>query len=120
VPFKNIAGYGDSFVDLFFRGGTDWNEEVATLFPPDPSGTTADPESNTLKRDAVQVLNFYNGNGQFGMVKSPQQLDYLDTSQCLMNTAYCCWPKDRQANDKNGNCARPYDTNCVDADPGVS
>jgi len=30
----------------------------------------------------------------------------------------CCWPSDRQANDNNGNCAKPYDTNCVDADPG--
>jgi hypothetical protein len=29
----------------------------------------------------------------------------------------CCWPKDRQANDGNGNCATPYDENCVDKDP---
>ena len=28
----------------------------------------------------------------------------------------CCWPKDRQAGDNNGNCARPYDENCVDKD----
>jgi len=30
----------------------------------------------------------------------------------------CCWTADRQANDNNGNCATPYDTNCVNADPG--
>merc|ERR1712232_177533 len=36
---------------------------------------------------------------------------------CAMNAAYCCWPKDRQANDNNGNCATPYDTNCFDKDP---
>jgi hypothetical protein len=29
---------------------------------------------------------------------------------------YCCWPKDRQL-DGNGNCNRPYDDSCVDADP---
>ena len=28
----------------------------------------------------------------------------------------CCWPKDRQANNGNGNCATPYDENCVDKD----
>ena len=28
-----------------------------------------------------------------------------------------CWPKDRQANDNNGNCATPYEYNCVDKDP---
>ncbi|KAL7528787.1 hypothetical protein ACHAXR_004262 [Thalassiosira sp. AJA248-18] len=28
----------------------------------------------------------------------------------------CCWPKDRQANDNNGNCATPYDSQCVDKD----
>ena len=31
---------------------------------------------------------------------------------------YCCWPKDRQAQDGNGNCATPYDSRCVDSDPG--
>ena len=31
---------------------------------------------------------------------------------------FSCWPSDRQANDNNGNCATPYDENCVDADPG--
>jgi len=30
----------------------------------------------------------------------------------------CCWRADRQANDNYGNCATPYDTNCVDSDPG--
>jgi hypothetical protein len=30
----------------------------------------------------------------------------------------CCWVTDRQANDGNGNCANPYDLNCVDKNPG--
>jgi hypothetical protein len=29
----------------------------------------------------------------------------------------CCWPQDRQANDGNGNCDDPYDTECYDKDP---
>jgi hypothetical protein len=36
---------------------------------------------------------------------------------CTTNAAMCCWPKDRQANDNNGNCATEYDENCVDKDP---
>jgi len=35
---------------------------------------------------------------------------------CTTNAAMCCWPKDRQANDNNGNCAKEYDVNCVDKD----
>jgi hypothetical protein len=120
IPFKDIAGYGEEFDDLYFRGFTDWNEEVATLYPADPKGTTQDPESNFLKREAVQVMSFYNTDGQYGMVDWPGNLDYLDLSQCKMNAVYCCWPKDRQANDNNGNCARPYDKACVDSNPGVS
>jgi hypothetical protein len=29
----------------------------------------------------------------------------------------CCFVQDRQANDNNGNCDDPYDTDCLDADP---
>jgi hypothetical protein len=44
-------------------------------------------------------------------------LTNFDDATCTMNAAMCCWPKDRQANDNNGNCAKPYDLNCVDKDP---
>ena len=44
-------------------------------------------------------------------------LTNFDDSTCTMNTAMCCWPKDRQANDNNGNCAKAYDVNCIDKDP---
>lgn len=41
--------------------------------------------------------------------------DYvLNFDQCELRAAMCCWVRDRQANDNNGNCA---DDNCVDADP---
>jgi hypothetical protein len=44
--------------------------------------------------------------------------DTAGLSTCTTNAAMCCWPKDRQANDNNGNCATPYDENCVNKDPG--
>lgn len=38
-------------------------------------------------------------------------------ANCPLRAAMCCFASDRQANDNNGNCAKPYDTNCVNADP---
>ena len=36
---------------------------------------------------------------------------------CDYNSIMCCFGRDRQPNDNNGNCADPVDTNCLDADP---
>ena len=38
-------------------------------------------------------------------------------ANCPLRAAMCCFVSDRQANDNNGNCAEPYDDNCVNADP---
>jgi len=38
-------------------------------------------------------------------------------STCSNNAIMCCFGRDRQPNDNNGNCADPIDTNCVNADP---
>ena len=38
-------------------------------------------------------------------------------ASCPLRAAMCCIVSDRQANDNNGNCAEPYDDNCVNADP---
>ena len=38
-------------------------------------------------------------------------------ADCPLRAAMCCFTADRQANDNNGNCAKPYDTNCINSDP---
>lgn len=38
-------------------------------------------------------------------------------SKCDYNSIMCCFGRDRQPNDNNGNCADPIEENCVDADP---
>merc|ERR1712043_149578 len=48
-------------------------------------------------------------------VEFPSYMTNFD--ECQYNVAMCCFVQDRQANDNNGNCATPYDENCVDADP---
>lgn len=114
LPFREIPGpFGsDDFIKQYYNGGTDFNEHVATLFPSLSPGV----ESMLLSEEASNVAVTFTGEATFGMLKWP---DYVPNFQtCSNNAAMCCWPQDRQANDGNGNCASPYDTNCVDADPG--
>jgi len=70
-----------------------------------------------LRQDAAQVSEFYLGGGSYSRVSWPDSLTNFEASTCTSNAAMCCWPEDRQANDGNGNCATPYDLNCVDKDP---
>lgn len=111
-PFSDAADKGDDlqFEQMFYNGLSDWQDEVETVYE-NPDGTA----SSNLKTDAAKVNEFYLGPAKYGRVSWPGELPNFEN--CAANTAMCCWPKDRQANDGNGNCATPYDTNCVDKDP---
>jgi hypothetical protein len=54
------------------------------------------------------------------MIDLPAYLPSFDPDQdgCEINAAFCCWVQDRQANDNNGNCNDPYESQCIDKDPG--
>ena len=122
VPFTHAAKRGDDmhFEREFFNGHTDWQEEVETIYETDDGTRTS-----ILKEDAEQVRAFFEGVAQGRRVEWPGALpnfqssvtDGNDLATCTTNAAMCCWPKDRQANDGNGNCAKAYDENCVDKDP---
>jgi len=117
VPFNRAADKGDGpddlhFEQMFFNGLSDWQDEVETLYE-NYDGT----RSSHLREDAAKVREFYDGQGRHARVAWPDTLTNFESSTCTSHAAMCCWPKDRQANDGNGNCATPYDTNCVDKDP---
>jgi len=113
IPFNDIAREDDeSFEQLFYNGGTYWNEEVETNLE-----STDGDKSNHLRKDASRAKDFYQTLGQSAQVEWPDYMTNFSPDSCAMNAAYCCWPKDRQANDNNGNCKTPYDTNCFDKDP---
>lgn len=117
VPFEKSTGKDKRFVEEFYKGNTDWNEQVATLFPEHQGQdqfTRKGQESMLLKRDAYVVDEFHDGEGRHSLVDMP---DLPNFENCAMNAAYCCWPKDRQ-DDNDGNCDKPYDYDCVDSDPG--
>lgn len=100
------------FEQQFYNGRGDWVEEVETIY--ESSDRTATSE---LDIDAAKVREFYLGDGSYSRVTWPSSLTNFDDSTCESHAAMCCWPKDRQANDGNGNCATPYDEDCVDKDP---
>jgi hypothetical protein len=80
-PRKNYPD-GESFIVSYYNGGTAWNEEVATLYPPEAGKEgTQNPESNLLKRDAALVKQFYDGDGSYKRVSFPDHLPNFDTCE---------------------------------------
>jgi len=49
--------------------------------------------------------------------ESTKMNSFGEMKNCEYNSIMCCFGRDRQPNDNNGNCANPLDQNCVDADP---
>lgn len=107
--FDDIA-YGAQSVKLYFSGLGAWNEETETLLYPSDGVTPA----HNLKVDAAKV-NEYLSRAKESVFQMPE-LDQFDPSTCTAHVAQCCWPRDRQAGDNNGNCNSPYDTDCIDKD----
>ena len=101
---------GAQFVELYYSGRGSWNEETETLlFPSDGEA----PVQN-LKLDSYKVKD-YKALSEKALLRMPD-LQQFDPSVCTAHAAQCCWPRDRQAKDNNGNCATPYDSQCVDKD----
>jgi hypothetical protein len=61
-----------------------------------------------------KIVEIQNTTAVTGLIDLPEQITNFDS--CKANAAMCCWVADRQADD-DGNCAEPYDTNCINADP---
>eukprot|EP00545_Synedropsis_sp_CCMP1620_P000179 CAMPEP_0119010630 /NCGR_PEP_ID=MMETSP1176-20130426/5139_1 /TAXON_ID=265551 /ORGANISM="Synedropsis recta cf, Strain CCMP1620" /LENGTH=1000 /DNA_ID=CAMNT_0006963329 /DNA_START=157 /DNA_END=3159 /DNA_ORIENTATION=+ len=117
VPFEDSTGKDKRFIEEYYKGNTDWNEQVATLFPENEGNdefTRKGKESMLLKRDAHAVDEFHDAGGRHSLLGLP---DLPNFENCEMNAAYCCWPKDRQ-DDNDGSCDKPYDYDCVDSNPG--
>ena len=122
VPFTDAAKKGDDlhFERMFYNGRSEWQEEVETNYESEDGTATS-----VLKQDAEAVRDFYEGVAEHDAVTWPGSLSNFKSSAvdangmptCTTSAAMCCWSKDRQANDNNGNCAKPYDVNCVDKDP---
>jgi hypothetical protein len=84
VPFERSTDSDMRFVEEFFKGNGDWNEQVASLYPEFSGSVTGnDRESMLLSRDAKQVSRFYDGDGRHDLVDFP---DLPNFERCEMNT----------------------------------
>lgn len=96
-------------IEEFFDGGTNLNEERQYT---DEEGV----ERWVLQDDFSKINSFYENAALGDLIEYPNNMKNFE--DCEVRAAYCCWIQDRQAGDNNGNCATPYDDNCVNADPG--
>jgi hypothetical protein len=107
ITFTCSNTYHPSFYLL--AGGTYWNEARETT-------NTAGDVVNILSVDpGEKIVGIQNTAAVSGIIDLPEQI--VNFEECEVRAAMCCWVQDRQADDGNGNCAKPYDENCVDADP---
>lgn len=103
------------FDKTYYDGGSIWNEQIETGV--DNRVPYVDQKfANVLKADGSRIDDVYEAYAK------EQKIEYADAvvdnfANCPLRSAMCCFASDRQANDNNGNCAKPYDTNCVNADP---
>jgi len=114
IKWSDVTLKGAKFDKEYYDGNGDWNEEHQSNYPHPPH--VPGRASNVLNRDAERVDDLYESIIQRYPLEWPDTLTNFD--DCQYQSAMCCWTTDRQANDNNGNCATPYDENCLDADPG--
>lgn len=128
-PFSDITRMGSEFDNEHYNGGGKWNYEIERA--------TGEDE---LQSDAARINNVYYYQAQKKVITFPADpvnhpeenivsfnphtepprniintIDDLDG--CDLNAAFCCFAQDRQAGDNNGNCATPYEYNCIDKNP---
>ena len=108
--FSAITKESDVFDKAYFDGGTYYNE-----------GREGDDDAG-IKVDQFwagpkdRIVSAYYSAARYNTgIQFPSDISNFEN--CEIRAAMCCWTQDRQADDDNGNCATPYEENCVDADP---
>uniref|UniRef100_A0A7S1FWG6 Apple domain-containing protein n=2 Tax=Corethron hystrix TaxID=216773 RepID=A0A7S1FWG6_9STRA len=89
--------FTDSFMQEYIDGDTFLNHETGTF------QNTVEGNNIDIFRDAEATNTVL------------QEIPSL--ANCGLNSIMCCFGRDRQPNDNNGNCKDPIESRCVDADP---
>lgn len=109
LSFGAITDEGSVFDKEYYDGGTYYNGQRQSI---NENGIKINKLSNN---PGDRIKDIYNDISQARGIKFPNYLTNFEN--CELNAAMCCFVQDRQADDHNGNCATPYDENCVDANP---
>lgn len=121
--FGDISKRGPQFDNEHYSGGGEWNYEIETASGEDRLQTDANRVNEVYYYEAQRkVIEFPVGGANNIESLNPHNPATVingiqDLDGCDLNAAYCCFAQDRQAGDNNGNCATPYEYNCVDKDP---
>ena len=111
-PFYSLLDEGKQFDKEFYDGNTKYNTEHQTDYE---FGQNAFA-TNNLRDSATRVSRLFRDR-RSGATRTGVDWPGYTTQfeNCELNAAMCCFTQDRQAGDGNGNCAQPYDENCVGA-----
>jgi hypothetical protein len=137
--FAKITERGWQFDNEHYAGGGEWNTEIETAAGEDKLAKDAARIDDIFYYEAqrkvitfpfnlTSVNPYTNPSGQSDLhglhsdsteerANGASDHFFPDLDGCDINAAYCCFAQDRQAGDNNGNCATPYEYNCVDKDP---
>lgn len=100
------SDFTDDFMEDFVEGGTILNTETSNLATPENSRY---PTSDTSKEYGESINSFYQSNLQKNVLKSFEAME-----SCASHAMMCCWGRDRQSGDNNGQCRL---RDCDDKDP---
>jgi len=110
--FKSISStFGNNFMKNYIRGDTFLNLETGNF-----QGNTDGSDRNSI--DAGSAIDAFYEADMGGARNSRMVADFpsdgTSFENCALNSIMCCFGRDRQFGDDNGNCNR---NDCDDADP---
>jgi len=98
TTFANInPEWDDDFMNEYVNGKTYLNTETGSFQDTDDGNAISSFRGNEAASTVMQSVP--------------------DLEGCALQSIMCCFGRDRQPNDNNGNCAEPLDSSCVNADP---
>ena len=119
-PTKNNGGRGlfdNNFMTEYIYGGTFLNSETGNFQNADgtdPRLNTYYPTSEESYQAGVAINNFYNTKAETTLLGPIAK----EMETCSTNAIMCCFGRDRQSGDNNGNCNLPENGGCgSESDP---
>jgi len=119
---------GQDDLELFFQGDGYLNKETGNFknnisafnkkggdesfiyIGEDPTKNDHYPTTEQSYNTGEKIKNFFNDHSKTKYMKAP-----TNNFECAHNTAMCCWHRDRQYLDNNGNCGHK---DCANQNPG--
>jgi len=107
TQFSNVdARFTDAFMTEYYDGKTFLNSETGNFQGAD---NPAFPVSAESKSAGESINAYYNAGGKTTVLNTA-----IPDVQCKGQAMMCCFGRDRQSNDNNGDCA---DNDCTDKGP---